>query len=135
MNVPRTHLFIAEDDGQITRAWRRKFAAANIPFFLVTTILEAERIWEAHHPIIALVAIDGYLEDGATITLIRHTLRPRFEGEIISITSNVNFVKNMLEAGCDSHLAKNGAEDVLVRMMRRFKRSLSPSPSAMSSAP
>lgn len=125
----RTLLFIVEDDPVTLRSFGRELGLHKIPYVFAKTLAEAEAVWREHANEIALIAMDGNLNGELTMRFIRDSLRPNFDGQIISITGNLDLVKPMFAAGCDVHIVKNEALAPLIAMMMRHSNSLPPSSS------
>lgn len=122
----RTLLFIVDDNEAFLRGLRRTLDQADVTYVYATTLAEAQNVWSAHEDEIALIAMDGILPDGSGADFVRK-IRARFPGQIASITDAPHMISEMIEAGCDLHIAKGTSAQELIAMMMRHLDSIPPS--------
>ncbi len=122
----RTLLFVVDDNEVFLRGLRRTLDQANVAYVYATNLAEARRIWSERAEEIALIAMDGILPDGLGTEFVRE-IRAHFPGQIASITDTPQMIPEMMEAGCDLHIAKGASAQQLITMIARHLDSIPPS--------
>jgi len=112
--LPRVLLIEDEED---FHELFEKLLEGEVEFLDAYTITEAERIFESV-PGISIVVVDACVPGSFPTTepLVRK-IRARFSGPMIAISSDPEYRKVLIAAGCDFQCEKWCLQDVLRRML------------------
>lgn len=121
---------LVEDDELIVRTVLRTVRQ----YATVITADTVEGAWRAfwqHKNLLQIIFLDGILIDGNTLELLRRIRQAKFQGEIVSITSNSQIRDSMVPLvscpkgvnasshGCDTHITKSEIVSHIIAHLNR----------------
>ena len=104
MSKPK--ILVVEDDTYVQDVYRRKLTA-NFDLLQATTLNEGERLFQENRDEIVLVVMDACVPGGQpnSIPLVEE-IRKSFDGPIIASSSDEDYRKILVHAGCSHEAPK-----------------------------